>query len=245
MRRMTTVPRGHRRCRFRRHPAEGVPLSLLRRGDDRRRDLPARCSARIPASRCGAGHQDRQLMRPPQRPPARTDARSDRRSAPGDAATRPNQPQLPRDTPDQPPADRRSPLKPHPSHPAGPRAAVKRATAFPTAAARRHIPIDPPPTSTGAAPAASSPEAYRTPAARPSPPSVSGRHPITLNNAPDDRTVSARRAGDAAAADATPPKAYRCPCCGGVMIVVETFRRGGGPAYRPAAAVPVVRIDSS
>ena len=44
------------------------------------------------------------------------------------------------------------------------------------------FPIDPaPPTSTGAAPAVSSPEAYRTPAARPSPPSVHGRHPITLN----------------------------------------------------------------
>ena len=65
--------------------------------------------------------------------------------------------------------------------------------------------------------------------------------------APDDRTVPAEGTGDAAAgsADATPPKAYRCPCCGGVMIVVETFRRGGGPASRPAAAVPVIGIDSS
>ena len=63
--------------------------------------------------------------------------------------------------------------------------------------------------------------------------------------APDDRTEPADGTGDAAAADAAAPKAYRCPCCGGVMIVVETFRRGGGPASRPAAAVPVIGIDSS
>ncbi|MBK8176656.1 MAG: transposase [Rhodospirillales bacterium] len=65
--------------------------------------------------------------------------------------------------------------------------------------------------------------------------------------APDDRTVPADGSGDAAAssADAAPPKAHRCPCCGGVMIVVETFRRGGVPASRTAAAASVIGIDSS
>jgi len=65
--------------------------------------------------------------------------------------------------------------------------------------------------------------------------------------APDDRTVPADSTGDAAAgaADAAPPKAYRCLCCGGVMIVVETFRRGGVPASRRVAATPVIGIDSS
>jgi hypothetical protein len=64
--------------------------------------------------------------------------------------------------------------------------------------------------------------------------------------APDDRALPADDTGDAAAADAAPPKAYRCPCCGGAMIVVETFRRGAAPASRPAAAAPpVIGIDSS
>jgi len=36
-----------------------------------------------------------------------------------------------------------------------------------------------------------------------------------------------------------------CPRCGGRMIVIETFRRGSTPRYRPAAPPPVIRIDTS
>jgi hypothetical protein len=45
--------------------------------------------------------------------------------------------------------------------------------------------------------------------------------------------------------DASEPKtlAHPCPCCGGRMIVIETFRRGTTPRYRPTA--PVMRIDTS
>ena len=39
--------------------------------------------------------------------------------------------------------------------------------------------------------------------------------------------------------------AYRCPCCGGPMIVIETFERGRAPRYRPTTAAPVIGIDSS
>jgi hypothetical protein len=35
-----------------------------------------------------------------------------------------------------------------------------------------------------------------------------------------------------------------CPCCGGRMIVIETFSRGSMPRYRPPAAAPVW-IDTS
>ena len=35
-----------------------------------------------------------------------------------------------------------------------------------------------------------------------------------------------------------------CPCCGGRMIIIETFERGGEPRYRPVAAV-AIRIDTS
>ena len=38
------------------------------------------------------------------------------------------------------------------------------------------------------------------------------------------------------------PASYPCPCCGGRMIVIETFERGCTPRYRPTQRI---RIDSS
>ena len=38
---------------------------------------------------------------------------------------------------------------------------------------------------------------------------------------------------------------HPCPCCGGRMIVIETFQRGASPRYRPAASTAVIRIDTS
>jgi hypothetical protein len=38
---------------------------------------------------------------------------------------------------------------------------------------------------------------------------------------------------------------HPCPCCGGRMIVIETFRRASTPRYRPTAQTPVIRIDRS
>jgi Putative transposase len=54
-------------------------------------------------------------------------------------------------------------------------------------------------------------------------------------------------ADDAPAADATDPSilAQPCPCCGGRMIIIETFERGSSPCYRPAASIVAVRIDTS
>jgi hypothetical protein len=37
------------------------------------------------------------------------------------------------------------------------------------------------------------------------------------------------------------PLPHRCPCCGGRMVIIETFQRGSSPRYRPA----VIRIDTS
>ena len=34
-----------------------------------------------------------------------------------------------------------------------------------------------------------------------------------------------------------------CPCCGGRMIVIETFERGATPRYR--AAAPLIKVDTS
>jgi hypothetical protein len=49
---------------------------------------------------------------------------------------------------------------------------------------------------------------------------------------------------DTAAADDDGPKSssYPCPCCGGRMIIIETFERGCAPRHRPTLRI---RIDSS
>src|SRR5580692_10911228 len=41
------------------------------------------------------------------------------------------------------------------------------------------------------------------------------------------------------------PLAQPCPCCGGRMIIIERFRRGSSPRYRPATSAAVIRIDTS
>jgi hypothetical protein len=38
---------------------------------------------------------------------------------------------------------------------------------------------------------------------------------------------------------------HPCPCCGGRMVIIETFQRGASPRYRPAASAAVIRIDTS
>jgi hypothetical protein len=43
----------------------------------------------------------------------------------------------------------------------------------------------------------------------------------------------------------SPTLSHPCPCCGGRMIIIETFERGSAPHYRPAAPTVVIRIDTS
>jgi Putative transposase/Transposase zinc-binding domain len=38
---------------------------------------------------------------------------------------------------------------------------------------------------------------------------------------------------------------YPCPCCGGPMIIIETFERGAAPRYPPPAPAGAIRIDTS
>jgi len=42
-----------------------------------------------------------------------------------------------------------------------------------------------------------------------------------------------------------PTLAHPCPCCGGRMIIIETFERGHAPPYRPTAPSVTIRIDTS
>ncbi len=45
-------------------------------------------------------------------------------------------------------------------------------------------------------------------------------------------------------ADETPSRAPPCPCCGGPMIVIETFEPGKKPRNHPPRAPPPGRRDS-
>jgi hypothetical protein len=36
-----------------------------------------------------------------------------------------------------------------------------------------------------------------------------------------------------------------CPCCGGPMLIIESFERGATPHYRPSPPKPAIRIDTS
>jgi Putative transposase len=51
--------------------------------------------------------------------------------------------------------------------------------------------------------------------------------------------------GDCAEANEPQPPSYRCPCCGGRMIIIETFQRGVSPHYRFANPAAVISIDTS
>ena len=55
------------------------------------------------------------------------------------------------------------------------------------------------------------------------------------------------KAHDAAGTDNTEPPtlSHPCPCCGGRMIIIETFERGSTPRYRPTAPTVPSRIDTS
>jgi len=55
------------------------------------------------------------------------------------------------------------------------------------------------------------------------------------------------RLPDQDASDDSEPKTlpHPCACCGGRMIVIETFRRGSTPRYRPTAPTAAIRIDTS
>jgi hypothetical protein len=64
-----------------------------------------------------------------------------------------------------------------------------------------------------------------------------------LLNAPAPPT----RTEDAEASNPDEPAAlaHPCPCCGGRMIIIETFARGATPQHRPTAPTIAIRIDSS
>ena len=57
----------------------------------------------------------------------------------------------------------------------------------------------------------------------------------------------AKQAETSATAAADEPRVLPrpCRCCGGRMIIIETFARGCQPKHRPASATAAIRIDTS
>ena len=80
---------------------------------------------------------------------------------------------------------------------------------------------------------------------------------LLANGTRADNIAQARRLLDVPAAqpetgdtscaetDELKPPSHPCPCCGGRMIIIERFRRGSSPRYRPATSTAVIRIDTS
>ena len=50
---------------------------------------------------------------------------------------------------------------------------------------------------------------------------------------------------DADTTDESLTLAHSCPCCGGRMVIIETFKRGSAPRNRPAAPTVTIRVDTS
>ena len=50
---------------------------------------------------------------------------------------------------------------------------------------------------------------------------------------------------DHPAATDAPASAQACPRCGGRMFIIETFKRGAAPRYRPADPIITIRFDTS
>jgi RNA-directed DNA polymerase len=57
------------------------------------------------------------------------------------------------------------------------------------------------------------------------------------------QTVHQPQPPDSAAA--TDQATHPCPCCGGRMNIIETFKRGSTPHHRPTGPIIAVRIDTS
>ena len=60
-----------------------------------------------------------------------------------------------------------------------------------------------------------------------------------------DASMAQSGTADTTTSSEPKPLSHPCPCCGGRMIISETFQRGSSPRYRPAAPTAVIRIDTS
>jgi hypothetical protein len=72
-----------------------------------------------------------------------------------------------------------------------------------------------------------------------------GRARQLLDAATPEAAATKRTDNNDEAGETAPTPTQRCPCCGGRMIVVETFAAGTAPRHRPSAQIAAIRIDTS
>jgi hypothetical protein len=60
-----------------------------------------------------------------------------------------------------------------------------------------------------------------------------------------DASMAQSGTADTTTSSEPKPLAHPCPCCGGRMIIIETFERGSSPRHRPPVSPIVIRIDTS
>ena len=63
--------------------------------------------------------------------------------------------------------------------------------------------------------------------------------------APPQPPRPAKHGEATAGTEATDKPIHPCPCCGGRMIIIETFEAGCAPRHRPAASAIAIRVDTS
>jgi hypothetical protein len=74
---------------------------------------------------------------------------------------------------------------------------------------------------------------------------ASGTRAESIARARELLNASAPKDSDADA-DPSDGASHPCPCCGGRMIIIETFEPGSTPRYRPTAPpTSMIRIDTS
>ena len=66
-----------------------------------------------------------------------------------------------------------------------------------------------------------------------------------LDAATAEAAATERTDNDNEAPETALTPAQRCPCCGGRMIIVESFAAGTAPRLRPSALIAAIRIDTS
>ena len=72
-----------------------------------------------------------------------------------------------------------------------------------------------------------------------------GRARQLLDAATAEAAATKRTDNNDEAGETAPTPTQRCPCCGGRMIIVETFAAGTAPRHRPSAQIAAIRIDTS
>ena len=63
--------------------------------------------------------------------------------------------------------------------------------------------------------------------------------------APPQPPRPAKQGEATAGTEATDKPIHPCPCCGGRMIIIETFEAGCAPRHRPTASAIAIRVDTS